>query len=47
MIVELCFEHIGLAPDDVEVMAILDKAYCHACGVDRVASLSELLREGE
>lgn len=47
MIVELCFEHIGLAPDNVEVMAILDKAYCHACGVDRVASLSELLREGK
>ena len=47
MIVELCFEHIELAPADVEVMAILDKAYCHACGVDRIASVSELLKEGK
>lgn len=48
-VIELCFDHIGLAPESVEVVALPPRSriYCASCGADRIADLSDLLKGSE
>jgi hypothetical protein len=48
-VIELCFDHIGLAPESVEVVALPPRSriYCAACGADRITNLDELTNGSE